>query len=100
MAQYTVRQSREFAQWLLRLRDEVGAARITRRVEQLALGAIGDVRSVGEGVRELRIDHGPGYRVYFVQPAEFLIVLLAAGDKDSQQRDIRRAKAMAANLEP
>lgn len=96
---YRIRQTRDFASWLLGLRDEIGAARITRRIERLASGALGDVRPVGSGLHELRVDHGPGYRVYFVQPGKFEIVLLTGGSKDSQQRDIRRARTLAANLE-
>ena len=92
---WEVRQSPEFEAWLLRLRDTVARAIIVRRIARVADGAFGDVKSVGDGVSELRIDHGPGYRVYFVRRGERLIVLLCGGDKGSQARDIARAKALA-----
>jgi putative addiction module killer protein len=85
----------EFAHWLSRLRDAAARAVIARRIDRLANGNAGDVRAVGEGVSELRIDVGPGYRVYFVRRGERLIVLLCGGDKDSQARDIARARALA-----
>jgi putative addiction module killer protein len=67
-------------------------------MRRLALGNSGDVKSVGEGVSQLRVDHGPGYRVYFIQKADVYIVLLAGGDKSSQEKDIRNAKALAREL--
>ena len=73
-------------------------AEIDNRIRRLSLGNPGDVRPVGEGVSEIRIDYGPGYRVYFVQQGEALVVLLAGGDKDSQERDIRRALEVARGL--
>lgn len=85
----------EFARWLSRLRDSAARAVIARRIDRLASGNAGDVRPVGEGVSELRIDVGPGYRVYFVRRGERLIVLLCGGDKDSQARDIARARSLA-----
>ena len=72
--------------------------RIDSRVRRLSLGNPGDMRRVGEGVSEIRIDYGPGYRVYFVQRCQYLVVLLAGGDKDSQGRDIRRALELARGL--
>ena len=69
--------------------------RIDSRIRRMSLGNPGDVRPVGEGVSEIRIDYGPGYRVYFVQRSQTLIVLLAGGDKDSQDRDIQRALELA-----
>jgi putative addiction module killer protein len=72
--------------------------RIDNRIRRISLGNLGDVRPVGEGVSEVRIDYGPGYRVYFMQRGETLIVLLAGGDKDSQVRDIRRARELARGL--
>ena len=71
---------------------------IARRIQRIAGGNLGDVRSVGEGVREARIDYGPGYRVYFTRRGELLIVLLCGGDKASQARDIARAKAIAKDV--
>ena len=90
-----IRQTEEFANWHRRLGDREARQRIGRRIRRLSLGNPGDVRPVGEGVSEMRIHYGPGYRVYFVQRGEALIVLLAGGDKDTQDRDIRRAVAMA-----
>lgn len=94
-----VRQTAEYADWFASLRDRLAKARIDIRVRRLSLGNPGDVKSVGEGVSELRIDHGPGYRVYFVQRGSVLIVLLAGGDKSTQEKDIRKAKTLARNLE-
>jgi len=93
-----VLQTDVYARWFRRLRDREARVRIDSRIRRLSLGNPGDVRSVGEGVSELRIDYGPGYRVYFVQPTEALVVLLAGGDKDSQDRDIRRALELASGL--
>jgi len=84
-----------FASWMKGLRDLQARARILRRLDRLRLGNPGDVRPVGEGVSELRIDHGPGYRVYFVRRGAMLVLLLCGGEKHSQDRDIRDAKAMA-----
>lgn len=92
---WDVEQAPEFERWLGRLRDVSTRAIIVRRIARVARGNLGDVRAVGEGVSELRIDHGPGYRVYFTKRGERMIVLLCGGDKDSQARDIARAKALA-----
>ena len=89
-----------FAEWLSRLRDERAVARIAVRINRLALGNPGDVRPVGEGVSEMRIDYGPGYRVYFVQRGEEFIVVLCGGDKSTQSRDIERSKEIARGLPP
>ena len=93
-----VRQTVEYARWFAGLRDRVARARIDIRVRRLALGNPGDAKPVGDGVSELRVDHGPGYRVYFVQRGAVLIVLLAGGDKSSQDRDIKAAKKRASEL--
>ncbi|MBT9161100.1 type II toxin-antitoxin system RelE/ParE family toxin, partial [Serpentinimonas barnesii] len=93
-----VRQTVAYAQWYGGLRDRQAKARIDIRIRRLSLGNPGDVKAVGEGVSELRIDHGPGYRVYFVQQGAVLIVLLAGGDKSSQDKDIKLAKALAKQL--
>lgn len=83
---------RPFAEWLCSLPDRNGAARVQVRLERLRLGNFGDVRSLGKGLSELRIDAGPGYRVYFLVEARLVVVLLCGGDKTTQQRDIRRAR--------
>ena len=83
-----IRKTQIFAQWLDALSDLRARARIQARIERLTMGNPGDVRPVGEGVSELRIDYGPGYRVYFKKRGRALIVLLAGGDKNSQSRDI------------
>ncbi len=93
-----VRQTAEYASWFAGLRDRTAKSRIDIRVRRLSLGNAGDVKPVGEGVSELRIDVGPGYRVYFIQRAEIFIVLLAGGDKSSQDKDIRTAKLLARDL--
>lgn len=95
----TIRLTEEFRSWLKALRDRVGAARIIARLDRLAAGNPGDVKPVGHGVSELRVPHGPGYRVYFVQRGMVLIVVLCGGDKGSQSKDIARAQKMAAELE-
>lgn len=90
-----IRQTAEFREWLADLRDSRAKARIAERVRRLALGNPGDVKSVGGGVGELRIDYGPGYRVYIVRRGREIVVLLCGGDKTTQQKDIARAKALA-----
>lgn len=94
----SLEQSAEFARWLKSLRDLDGRARILKRLRRLGDGQFGDVKPVGDGVHELRMFFGPGYRVYFLQRGSTVIVLLAGGDKDSQARDIARAKALAKEL--
>jgi putative addiction module killer protein len=84
-----------FSEWLANLRDSQARVRILRRVDRLASGNPGDVKPVGEGVSELRVDYGPGYRVYFAQHGTLLIVLLCGGDKKSQDDDIKQAKLLA-----
>lgn len=93
-----IRQTDEFARWFKRLRDRQARGRILVRIRRLQLGNPGDVASVGEGVSELRIPFGPGYRVYFVQHGAALVVLLVGGDKSTQSRDIARAKELARSL--
>lgn len=90
-----IRQSAVFRRWYEGLRDRTARAKIAVRIDRLAMGNTGDARAVGRGVSELRIDHGPGYRVYFVRRGDELVVLLAGGDKSSQSRDIARALALA-----
>ncbi len=84
--------------WFSGLRDRQARARIELRIDRLVLGNPGDVRPVGKGVSEMRIDYGPGYRIYFAQRGSVLVVLLAGGDKRTQDRDIRNALVLAAKL--
>jgi putative addiction module killer protein len=91
----TVCQTVEYARWFTALRDSAARVSIDARLRRLALGHVGDCRLVGDGVLELRIDCGPGYRVCFRRHAGAVIVLLAGGDKSSQARDIERAKRLA-----
>jgi putative addiction module killer protein len=93
-----VRQTETYIQWFANLRDRQARARIDVRIRRLSLGNPGDVRPVGEGVSELRIDYGPGYRVYFVERAQKVIILLAGGDKRTQAQDIQTAVALAREL--
>lgn len=90
-----VRQTEAYAKWFAGLRDRVARARIDIRIRRLSLGNSGDAKPVGGGVSELRVDHGSGYRVYFIQHGEVVIVLLAGGNKSTQENDIRRAKSLA-----
>lgn len=90
-----IRQTDVYAQWIEKLRDRQAKARIAIRVRRLSLGNPGDVRPVGGGVSELRVDYGPGYRVYFLRQGAALVILLAGGDKSSQADDIRKARNLA-----
>ena len=93
-----VRRTEEYDNWFSRLRDVQAKARINTRIRRLQLGNPGDVKPVGRGVSEMRINYGPGYRVYFVQRGRTLIILLSGGDKSSQQRDINTAIELAGRL--
>lgn len=93
-----VRLTAAFAEWLAALRDRRAAARVAERLRRIALGNAGDVKALGEGLSELRIDYGPGYRVYFTQRGKVLIIVLRGGDKTSQERDIARAKFLAKEI--
>lgn len=90
-----IRRTEEFSDWLRALRDGRGKAKILVRLERLAGGNPGDARPVGEGVSEMRINFGPGYRVYYVQRGDRYILLLAGGDKNTQDRDIKLARRLA-----
>lgn len=92
-----VLKSSVFEAWLTSLRDPNALRRIQVRIDRLAVGNPGDVRPVGEGISELRIDYGPGYRVYFLRRGDILILLLSGGDKRTQDQDIKQAKAIAAD---
>jgi putative addiction module killer protein len=93
-----IRKTDVFVKWLDGLRDTQARSRVLVRIERLTTGNPGDVKPVGEGVSELRIDYGPGYRVYFVKQGQTMIVLLAGGDKSTQATDIRTAIRLARNL--
>lgn len=93
-----VRQTAGYARWFKKLRDQQARARIDVRIRRLSLGNPGDARAVGEGVLELRIDYGPGYRVYYIYRGRSVVILLAGGDKRTQDRDIRAAKELAKEL--
>lgn len=88
----------KYESWFEKLRDREARFRILARIRRLSLGNLGDIKSIGEGVSELRIPYGPGYRVYVKQQGDTLIVLLAGGDKSSQKRDIERAMELARSL--
>jgi putative addiction module killer protein len=94
-----IRETETFSSWLRGLRDAQARARIAARVRRLAFGNPGDVRPIGESISELRIHHGPGYRVYYVQRGTILIILLCGGDKSTQSRDIETAKRLAKEIE-
>jgi putative addiction module killer protein len=90
-----IRQTAEFADWLGKLKDINAVARIQVRIRRLSLGNPGDVKPVGEGISELRIDYGPGYRLYYHKRGQTLVLLLCGGDKTTQSADIAKAKALA-----
>lgn len=93
-----IRQTEDFSKWLRGLRDRQARARIQTRIDRLQLGLAGDVKPVGEGVSELRVDYGPGYRIYFAQRGRALVILLAGGDKRTQDKDIKIAIKLARDL--
>ena len=93
-----IRKTETFAKWIDDLRDIRARARVQVRIERLAVGHAGDAKSVGEGVSELRIDYGPGYRVYFKKQGQTVVILLAGGDKKTQTKDIKTALRLARNL--
>jgi len=95
---YEIRKTDVYVRWLNGLRDIHARAKVLARIERLATGNPGDVRPIGEGVSELRIDYGPGYRVYYTMRGRELIVLLAGGDKLTQAADIKKALSLARNL--
>jgi putative addiction module killer protein len=93
-----VRQTDEFSGWLRRLRDANAVARIAGRIRRMEIGNPGDSRSVGQGVLEMRIDYGPGYRVYYAHRGAQIVILLCGGDKRTQQQDIKKALRLAETL--
>ena len=94
----TIRETKIYSRWFTSLRDRKARARIQTRLDRLQLGLLGDVKPVGEGVLELRIDYGPGYRVYFVHRGQELVILLVGGDKSTQEKDIKIALDLARNI--
>ncbi len=95
ISMFEIIKSETFERWLLGLKDRMARARVQARIDRLAAGNPGDAKPVREGIRELRIDYGPGYRVYFIKRGPLVIVLLAGGDKRTQDADIDRAIALA-----
>ncbi|MDP4021548.1 type II toxin-antitoxin system RelE/ParE family toxin [Methylobacterium sp. NEAU 140] len=91
----TIRQTQDFAAWFAGLRDRQAKARIDVRIRRLSLGNPGQMRVLSGGVAEMKIDYGPGYRIYFIQKGAEIVILLCGGDKRTQERDIERALAMA-----
>ena len=96
---YQVRQTDAFARWLVALRDVRAKARILARLDSTRLGNLGDTRSVGGGVSEMRIDVGAGYRIYFTRRQRIVVILLCGGDKSTQTKDIARAQLLAEAIE-
>jgi putative addiction module killer protein len=88
-----------FEGWLLKLRDRQAKVHVLRRIQRVAFGNLGDHRGLGDGLSELRIDHGPGYRVYYTQDGDTIVLLLCAGDKRTQKSDIQRAREYRADYE-
>lgn len=95
----TIHTTDTFDAWFGHLRDLRARVRIQARIDRLEMGNAGDVKAVGKGISEMRIDYGPGYRVYYAQRGTVLVILLCGGDKSTQQADIDRAKALAAQLD-
>lgn len=95
---FEVLKTAEFDTWLVNLKDQLGKARIVSRIQRLEQGNPGDAAPVGDGISELRIHSGPGYRVYYKQTGRMIVLLLCGGDKSTQQRDIQRARDIAAEL--
>ncbi len=93
-----IRKTEAFERWFIGLRDRKAVARIKSRIDRLQLGLFGDVKPAGEGVSEMRIDYGPGYRIYFVQRGREVVILLAGGDKRTQTRDIEKALELSQML--
>jgi putative addiction module killer protein len=95
-----IRESSVYKKWIRNLRDERARYRINARIERLKQGNPGDIKPVGEGVSEMRIDYGPGYRVYYKDTGKEIIILLCGGDKATQDEDIKQAKKIAAVFNP
>lgn len=99
MARFTVLQTEEFRDWLDALKDKKAQVRIAARLRLAEAGNLGDWKAVGAGLSEMRVDVGPGYRLYFTRRQNILIVMLAGGDKSTQARDIKRAQKLLTQLE-
>jgi putative addiction module killer protein len=95
---FEVRKTDEFDKWLSALADQRAIAKIASRIERLGLGNPGDVKPVGEGISEMRVTHGPGYRIYYKQTGKTIVLILCGGDKSTQSKDIQRAKEIARQL--
>ena len=95
---FEIRQTEQYAKWFRSLRDHTARMRINIRIRRLSLGNAGDVKPVGDGISELRIDYGPGYRIYILQRKNEYVLLLTGGDKSSQAKDITKAKELAESL--
>ena len=95
---YEVQKTDEFEGWISALTDQRAIAKIVSRIERLGMGNAGDVESVGEGISEMRIHHGAGYRVYYKRTGNTIMIILCGGDKSTQAQDIKRAKEIAAQL--
>jgi putative addiction module killer protein len=95
----TIKRTDEFSTWLRDLRDLRARAKVLARIDRLSLGNPGDVAPVGDGISEMRIHYGAGYRAYYIQRGEEIVVLLCGGDKSSQASDIKMAKKLASELE-
>ena len=93
-----VRQTQEFSAWLRRLKDANAVVRIVGRIRRMEMGNPGDWKSVGKGILEMRIDYGPGYRIYYVHRGAQIVILLCGGDKRTQAQDLKRAQALAETL--
>ena len=91
---YVLQKTDVFNEWLRRLRDKKALARIVFRMTKMEMGLLGDYKSIGDGISEIRIDYGPGYRLYFTKKNNVIIVLLIGGDKSTQSRDIAKAKIL------
>jgi putative addiction module killer protein len=93
-----IRQTEQFSGWLRRLRDANAVARIVGRIRRMEVGNPGDTKSVGQGILEMRVDYGPGYRIYYVHRGARIVILLCGGDKRTQEQDIKRAQRLAETL--
>lgn len=93
-----VRQTAEFSRWLRRLKDVNAVARIVARIRRMELGNPGDAKNLGAGLMEMRVDYGPGYRIYYVRRGSNIVILLCGGDKHTQGNDIERARMLAETL--